>query len=931
MPSDPSIPTLFERGINKDRLAQVRERFFALNRERLLRTRTVLKSRQQLVLDLLPLLFHVNHPVLPGYVGAETPCGLNNYQPNPNTLARVKTHLSASFDYRRHKQPQAIHSIFLMGSCGTVAQSPSSDLDVWLCHQARLSELARELLQKKATAISSWAESLGLEIHIFLMESEQFRRGQRSQLSGEAAGTSQHYLLLDEFYRSAILLAGRYPVWWLVPPEEEINYPEYTAILRSQGFVSPEESIDFGGVADIPAGEFIGAGVWQLYKAISAPYKAILKLLLTEAYAREFPQVTTISMQLKSYLYRVDNITDSLGTNTLDADQLDPYAMVYRKLERYLSERNETARLELVRRAFYFKTAQHLSNPAANRPEWQRKLLENLVTSWQWPSERIMNLDTQYRWKLRRVREEHKLLVTELTESYRFLQDFAQQVQSPALINSQEMNLLGRKLYAAFERKRFKVEWLSPGITLSLAEEQLFFRASGYGEKRQWLVSNHAIDGQGQDDVLNSSDHLCALLCWCHCNGLIGSQTRLRLGGNPGGMNERQLLLLSQDLKHHLPAKAAAGDPLQHNAFKEPKKPHTLLAYANLGHDALSSLGGSGSPNADNAFPVTYLEMVVINSWGEVSSLAFSGPEALVNGLKTYQQLILANGKNGKLWNYFRCFNDSQGKLYSNIKQLAETIAPLIKNREPAIRFVLKLSNGYYTLYRQDDELHALHAPDYPSLIQSLGRRQSQYSPIILEQHCLPDSALKTVLAHTQPDACQAFLIKDGTGVEVFISDEKASLTQFSYPHITVSELAPALALFLTRIKIEQGAEHQISVFLLHKELLHWRAENISTQGEITLPFIIDATAAPHQSGRSVFDITCNGELFRFAEYGPKQLKAVAEALLKQVHPDQVLTAPRVWLRTLSLGEQQLQSSVYLRYKRHLEELLQAVIAEPSQ
>ena len=71
------------------------------------------------------------------------------------------------------------------------------------------------LLQKKAGKLQQWAFESGLEAHLFLMNGEKFKRGQREPLTGENCGSAQHYLLLDEFYRTGILLAGRWPAWWL--------------------------------------------------------------------------------------------------------------------------------------------------------------------------------------------------------------------------------------------------------------------------------------------------------------------------------------------------------------------------------------------------------------------------------------------------------------------------------------------------------------------------------------------------------------------------------------------------------------------------------------------------------------------------------------------------------------------------------------------
>ncbi|MDI9730628.1 hypothetical protein, partial [Stutzerimonas stutzeri] len=54
-------------------------------------------------------------------------------------------------------------------------------------------------------------------------------------------GTTQHYLLLDEFYRTALWLGGRTPLWWLVPDYEEHRYDDYVATLLAKRFVRADE------------------------------------------------------------------------------------------------------------------------------------------------------------------------------------------------------------------------------------------------------------------------------------------------------------------------------------------------------------------------------------------------------------------------------------------------------------------------------------------------------------------------------------------------------------------------------------------------------------------------------------------------------------------------------------------------------------------
>lgn len=915
-PHDP----LFDRGITHAGLALVRERFLSLNRERLIRTRTALLPRQQIFLDLLPLLIHINHPILPGYNSLSAPCGIDSYQPDTLTLDRVRNNIARSVEYRSEEQAAPlIHSVFLMGSCGTVAQAESSDLDVWLCHHASIDEAGLEKLYHKAGAISEWAKSLGLEIHFFLMNNDQFRRGQRDRISAESAGTSQHFLLLDEFYRSALLVAGRYPIWWLVPPEEEVNYQEYTALLHSQGFVGPHESIDFGGVSQIPAGEFIGAGVWQLYKAISSPYKAVLKLLLTEAYARDFPKVLPLCVSLKSAIYQ--GITD--------ADILDPYIMVYQRLASYLNERNELDRLELIRRAFYFKIGIRLSQVSNTNTTWRHQLLENLIKEWQWRPEQLLNLDTRSRWKLRRVREEHRFLVAELTNSYRFLQDFAKRSKRPALIKSQEMTLLGRKLYAAFERKRYKVEWLNPGIAPDLSEEQLFFHSSRFGSQRRWAVSTSARHDIEADAILQEHDHLSGLLCWCYCNGLLNDYSRLRLNGRQDGITETDLRRLAEHLGQYLPRHAYAADPDKHEAFNRPKVPETLLFYLNLGQHSLNALGSAGLSNHNNNYPIDQIEVVIINSWGEVASIAFTGAETLLDAFRTYQQLMVAasRGSNPPVIHAL-CFNDPDDKLLNGIRHLPKLLYRAFYTKPSNKRLLIKLSNGFYILQSQNDELQSIHAAGYDALIQCLGRGQPEYSPVIMDRYCAPSSALANIVHTANTADCYVFFHRRGPSADLFLRDEHGSLHFNTVAYTTTNALIQPLLAFLYQCKNQQQSKHQYHVFELRQENDKWLSE-AKTEYKPDLDDAIydhhsdpqvhlEAIAQTQESGRLVFDMRCGDQLFRYAQAGQALFDELAEQLQLLSDAPQHYHLHRI---DLSIMPPQ-QTCVYMRYKQHIEEIL---------
>jgi len=350
-----------------------------------------------------------------------------------------------------------------MGSLGSLAQAEHSDMDVWVCHAPGLPEPLLEELRRKCQLLETWAASLGTEAHFFLIDTQGFAQGQRDgQLGSDNCGTTQHYLLLDEFYRTTVWLAGRTPLWWLVPVYEEGNYQAYTQTLLAKRFIRSQDVLDLGNLAHVPPGEFIGAGLWQLFKGIDSPYKSLLKLLLTEAYASEYPGVRCLSLDYKQAVF----------ANQLDLDDLDPYVMVYRRIERYLLQRGEPVRLERVRRSLYLKVNKKLSDQ--NRSNgWQRRLIQRLADEWGWDERQLAILDSRSQWKVQQVAVERRELVAELNHSYRFLGQFARTRNASSRADQRELNVLGRRLYAAFERRAGKVEVINPGIAPDLAEDTL--------------------------------------------------------------------------------------------------------------------------------------------------------------------------------------------------------------------------------------------------------------------------------------------------------------------------------------------------------------------------------------------------------------------------------------------------------------------------
>src|SRR3569832_1897375 len=99
-------------------VSATKQRFLLHKHKQQHHTQESMRERQQDFLDLLPLLFHVNHPFLPGFTSSEGPVGVSDYRPTKRALHAAKK-IAMSFEYRRKALPRYdIDSLFLMGSSG---------------------------------------------------------------------------------------------------------------------------------------------------------------------------------------------------------------------------------------------------------------------------------------------------------------------------------------------------------------------------------------------------------------------------------------------------------------------------------------------------------------------------------------------------------------------------------------------------------------------------------------------------------------------------------------------------------------------------------------------------------------------------------------------------------------------------------------------
>ncbi len=615
----------------------LKQRLDAINQLRVDRALAAMKPAFQRVYSLLPTLLHHHHPLMPGYLNGNVPHGICLYTPDETQqdyLNDLEDKWGSPFD-KPASGELPITGVYSMGSTSSIGQSCSSDLDIWVCHQSWLDNEERTRLQQKCSLLEKWAASMGVEVSFFLIDENRFRHNESGSLGGEDCGSTQHILLLDEFYRTAVRLAGKRILWNMVPGEEEAHYDEYVLSLYAQGALTPNEWLDLGGLSSLSAEEYFGASLWQLYKSIDSPYKAVLKTLLLEAYSWEYPNTQLLATDIKHRLHQGEIV--SFG--------LDAYCMMLERVTRYLTDINDTTRLDLARRCFYLKVCEKLSLAKAC-VGWRREILSQLVSEWGWSEERLAMLDNRANWKIERVREAHNELLDAMMQSYRNLIRFARRNNLSVSASPQDIGVLTRKLYAAFEALPGKVTLVNPQISPDLSENDLTFIhvPVGRANRTGWYLYNQApaMDSIVSHQPLEYNRYLNKLVAWAYFNGLLTPQTRLHIkSGNL--CDTAKLQELVADVSHHFPLRLPAPTP---KALYSPCEIRHLAIIVNLENDPTAAFRNQVvhfdfrkldvfSFGQQQQCLVGSIDLLYRNSWNEVRTLHFSGEQSVLEALKT--------------------------------------------------------------------------------------------------------------------------------------------------------------------------------------------------------------------------------------------------------------------------------------------------------
>ncbi|WP_443019936.1 class I adenylate cyclase [Shewanella sp. OMA3-2] len=699
------------------------------------------------------------------------------------------------------EQPDAFEGIYAMGSSSSFGQNVNSDVDIWLVHNRTLSQVGINLLHRKAVQLTTWFAQFDFEVNFYFIHPNQFRECSLYEncqpLGEEHSGSVQHWLLLEEFYRTHIRLAGKHVAWW----------PE----------ASGDELLFLGDLKNLPASEYFGASLWQLYKGLNKPHKALLKVLLLEVYASEYPQNHMATEKVWQYCLN-DNFSEDN----------DAYLILYQRIEHYLFSRREVKRLEIVRRCFYLKCGIALSEPQQTQRDWRYQKLTDMVTNWRWPYSLLVTLDNAKNWHSGQLQWFNQQLNELLLASYKNLLQFASKHELSDRMRVEELGLLARKLHGSFSDDPHTLPPLNPLWSLNVSEPELavwfskkktqyqLFRGASVADK---LIGQQALF-VGKTDV--------DVVAWAVMNGLVTDKTYWYSIGRDKAYATKLARLakrLMPNVNHNI--------EVTKRHLCQPWFYQHVIVIANMNNDVTEQWLGQEimvdymngdilSLGRDKQNMVSSIDVISLNSWGEWHSHRFEGEVAVLEAL-SFLVLGLKRANAQSQVSVLSCSAKLVKQIQDQLTQLLRLCHQTIQNVSDSQTLLIELNigsqkyglhfNSLGMVYKELTSASTLFHYNRPRLVTHLPRPELNNEPF--------STVPAIIQRYVAQGAKQFFLRPLGHKLEVILVDETNVLTHSVLDNMTIGQLVSQQSLsFLKDSHSDQQAFFNMPQFfrLVRKE-----------------------------------------------------------------------------------------------------------------
>ena len=526
-PLEKSIVTEVNRQIFHEFIHYGEDKFLRQNQLSLLTAFDIFHRHQTDLFQLIPLLLHENM-VFPGMdeISSRTPCGIWNYLPDPETLEVLENYRDGEKHAAERCREPAIEGLFTIGSVGSVAQSSDSDIDYWVCiREENFNSGDMELLRKKLNLLEKLAmERFDTQITFFIVDIVKARQNDFGAFTGESSGSAQARLLKEEFYRTMIHIAGKIPLWAVLPTAISLNFYE---IIRNDVILQTGESryIDLGDINAIPVNEYFGASLWQMFKCVKSPFKSVIKMALLEKFLHEYGKQRLLCNKYK------DEWMNS-GAH-LKLAQNDSYYVLMENLLAYFQSVKDEDSITLLLTCFFLKLGISKYSQLNDTVSGLRKILvEHCLRQWGWTKFELFRIGRFKTWDYGDIATVSYTIREYMVDKCKLVNKHsANQVK----ISPEDRTVLGRKIHIEYSKQPGRIDRIFILSKRNRYYQRLHLRfVDGRRDTRMWeLFSRGTKESEFKEEILTRGDTVEEICAWLILNRVYEGENRISLVPNP--------------------------------------------------------------------------------------------------------------------------------------------------------------------------------------------------------------------------------------------------------------------------------------------------------------------------------------------------------------------------------------------------------------
>ncbi|MBI1194534.1 MAG: hypothetical protein GC138_01625, partial [Gammaproteobacteria bacterium] len=440
---------------------------------------------------------------------------------------------------------------------------------------------------------------------------------------------------------------------------------------------------------------------------------------------------------------------------------------------------------------------------------------------WGWGQNDLLELDNRSHWRIEKVLKERRALVAALTQSYNALSDFARTNNNLATIKQDDLNTLGRKLYAAFEKKPGKIDLINRGISDNMLEPTLSLHEYSMGGQNYWLLYRGLVNREDAAEFtpLHRAPTVIEMLSWCHFNQVSNEQTAWSVYVSESKFSIKELRSIQNILAQQFPngllndgqepdvthARAMVSSIVFVNACTELPQDQ-----ARRGHFLTSNKTDALSFGGISENHIVALDQVIQTSWNEVMTYRYTGIQGILDCLRDNLRWSSIEGKDTH-WAAPSCHCFSIGHGVS----ISRRVNDLLRNVEAALggaganstRYVLTIGRDMYLLWRDINGMQSQKLESYPELVQYLGDALPYHSPVVFDSYTLPKDVLPAVYHNHEAGKAHLSYVSLRNSTRIFVIDEGGTLVCHTVPNNNPTLVTHRYLGFMKQCRLLDGSE----------------------------------------------------------------------------------------------------------------------------